>query len=80
MIYIYTDSYGKELHWCYASEWSIENDAYFLGRAESATEVAQVLSGITDLFGLGGFELSYAREFYNACCIALDEESFKWHE
>lgn len=50
----------------------------YLGKAEDAYDVAEILRSKVELFGMGGYAMEYCTEFFNACCDALGGDNVEY--
>lgn len=50
----------------------------YLGKAEDAYDVAEILRAQVGLFGMGGYSIEYCTKFFNECCDALGGDNVEY--
>lgn len=50
----------------------------YLGKAENAYDVADILRTKVELFDMGGYSMEYCTKFFNACCDALGGDNVEY--
>lgn len=50
----------------------------YLGKAEEAYDVAEILRAKVELFDMGGYAMGYCTKFFNECCDVLGGENVEY--
>lgn len=50
----------------------------YLGKAEDAHDVVEILRSEVELFGMGGYSMEYCTKFFNECCDALGGDNVEY--